>query len=103
MRLSREAHKRRAEIEEACQFSPDDLGIAKFYHVPLYEVQAIRLVLPDRIAQQEEVRRSEEELGSRALNEAIQALFRSWERKHGFQKGAAEKLVPAGYHPEVEA
>lgn len=43
--------------------------------------------------------RERAELGSRQLLDAIQDLFSKWERKHGFQEGAAKILLPAGYQP----
>jgi hypothetical protein len=39
------------------------------------------------------------EIGSRQLRNATHALFRRWERRHGFQEGAGELLLPAGYIP----
>lgn len=39
------------------------------------------------------------EIGSRQLRDATKALFRKWEREHGFQEGAGELLLPAGYIP----
>lgn len=43
------------------------------------------------------------QLGSGNLRRAIQSLFTTWEQTHGFQKGAAEILLPAGYSVESES
>jgi hypothetical protein len=37
--------------------------------------------------------------GSEELRERTHALFRRWEKTHGFQKGAGQILLPAGYQP----
>lgn len=47
----------------------------------------------------DKVRENDAEIGSRLMNERLQALFREWERRHGFVEGAAETLLPAGYSP----
>lgn len=39
--------------------------------------------------------------GSRQLRESLNSLFAHWERRHGFQSGAAQILLPAGYNPEA--
>lgn len=41
--------------------------------------------------------RDHAEHGSRQLRSAINSLFRTWEQTHGFQEGAAQILLPAGY------
>jgi hypothetical protein len=38
--------------------------------------------------------------GSRQLAASIHSLFWKWEWKHGFQPGAAEILLPAGFMPK---
>jgi hypothetical protein len=43
------------------------------------------------------------ELASNELRDRTQALFRKWERRHGFQEGAGELLLPAGYRPQIRA
>ena len=97
MKLSRKARSLRSSIEEACQCSYDDPGMARYFGVPLYEVGAIRLAMTERL---EAAKRTEEELASADLRDAIHGLFRKWERDHGFQKGAGQILLPAGYNPE---
>lgn len=42
----------------------------------------------------------EAEHGSAQLLEAHQALFRNWERLHGFVEGAGKILLPAGWAAE---
>jgi hypothetical protein len=103
VRLSRQAKAKRAQIEEAFLFSSDNQGIAKYYRVPLYEVMALRQVFEEQLAEQQEQARAEEEIASTRLKCAIDRLFRNWEREHGFQKGAGELLLPAGYDPVKEA
>lgn len=98
MRLSRSTHKIIDEIEEACECSDDDEGIAKFFRVPMYEVAAIRSAYEDR----RESQRTDEEAGSRALKLALDSLFRNWEIEHGYKKGAGVILVPAGFDPAIE-
>lgn len=39
-------------------------------------------------------------LGSTQLRNATHALFRRWERRHGFVEGAAEVLLLAGWSAE---
>ena len=101
MRLSREARTHREEIEEAIQCSADDKGIAKYYHIPLFEVQALRFALQIRAEREREDanRLSDEEAGCVELRTRLHLYFRRWERKHGFKEGAGELLVPAGYQP----
>jgi hypothetical protein len=99
MRLSRKAVSLRETIEEAFLFSQDDQGIARYFHVPQYEIAAMRTRWQEELAEQKEQATSDEEWGSTELRDAIQGLFSRWERKHGFQEGAAQILVPAGYNP----
>lgn len=47
--------------------------------------------------------RQHAEHASAMLLMATQSLFRRWEERHGFQDGAAQLLLPAGYSPESEA
>ena len=98
MRLSREARRQRAQIEEACRCSTDDQGIAKFFHVPLYEIMAIR----DVMREAEEEQQSADEIACSELKDALLGYYRKWERENGFKRGAGIILVPAGYVPSRE-
>jgi hypothetical protein len=102
MRLSRKARECRAQIEEAFLFSRDDKGIAKYFGIPLYEVMALRQLFDEQLAERE-AQTTVEKVGSANLKRAIDSMFRNWEREHGFKEGAAELLLPAGYHPMREA
>jgi hypothetical protein len=97
MKLSRNAKLLRSTIEEGCLVSSDDFGMSRYYRVPLYEVMAIRQAQDERLAEEEANRMPEEAAASAQLKDALQGLFRKWERDNGFRKGAGEYLLPRGY------
>ena len=107
------------EIEAVCSYIKDDQTVANYFGIPRERVATVRGKMrtykhwryvgvrsesPDQAwgLNSHVVAADEAELGSRKLNAAYQRMFRKWEEEHGFQKGAAEILLPAGYVPENE-
>jgi hypothetical protein len=106
------------EIERVCRYMRDDQTVANYFGIARAQVENIRANMrqpaedfrfkPERRVEQNESRginshllaADDAELGSRLLNEALQRMFRRWEEKHGFQEGAGQILLPAGYVPE---
>ena len=107
----------RCDVERVCSYMKDDRKIALYFGIPKEAVARVRSTLPRprevHVGEErydgtqrgssglnahivaEEIARS----GSQRLNERLQDLFRKWEHEHGFQPGAGEKLLPAGYRP----
>jgi hypothetical protein len=103
-----------AEIERLCRYIKDDQTVANYFGISRERVERARVNIqpkqPRRFKAERAVYKNasygydahvvdarEAEIGSRNLNEALQRMFRSWEKKHGFQPGAGERLLPAGY------
>ena len=104
------------EIEVVCGYIKDDASVAAYFGVSPERVAQVRAQMPSaprwlfRSPKIEGgnsssginahlVAAEDAERGSRILNERIQALFRKWEDQNGFQRGAAQILLPAGYAP----
>jgi hypothetical protein len=107
----------REEIELVCAYLKDDRAVANYFGIDRRRVAHIRAAMKDsidnrRIASsrhepaaagsgevQHRIWEEEAAVGSQQLNDRIHKLFRRWERRHGFQEGAAKILLPAGYSP----
>jgi hypothetical protein len=105
------------EIELVCSYIREDRTVAQYFGTPIERVAWIRRQMKERRIgptgyvhptdgtglETERMAEADAIGGSQILNDRIQRLFRKWERKHGFQEGAAKVLLPAGYRPEREA
>jgi hypothetical protein len=111
----------RDEIELVCSYKKDDQSVANYFGISEQRVAYIRSTMKNSLDDRRitcrrhegskvssgeiQMRLAEEDAtnGSRMLAERIHRLFWKWEWKHGFQPGAAQILLPAGYIPEREA
>lgn len=91
LRLSREAKSQLDDIRKACRVSSDDTGIARHFRVPLYEVQAIRLDLPEHDAFERRVR--PEAVASAELLEAVNAAVVKWGHRFGCPPHEAREML----------
>lgn len=104
------------EVQRVCSYITDDSTIASYFQLSRDEVAQIRASIKPVARnhssepsygglrassglEQERALTENAIAGSNRLKEAIHNLFARWERKHGFQEGAAEILLPAGYRP----
>lgn len=117
MRLSAEAIAKRSEIERMCASVECDLSVAAWLEVPVGYVTLIRAecVAGEIAKQQAELEREQLETAENAaqaasavsrrdlegrcqqLKEAIELLFRKWERDNDMRPGAGIVLLPAGW------
>jgi hypothetical protein len=103
------------EIELVCGYIRDDKSVAHYFGIEPERVAFVRRhmrkgvrYLPTGFADPKDGMGLEAQRfyeadcvgGSQLLNDKIQRLFRKWERRHGFQQGAAQILLTAGYVPE---
>jgi hypothetical protein len=106
------------QIEAVCAYINDDQTVANYFGISRRRAESVRANMHQSIPRwlfrsletngnagtnSHLAAADEAEAGSRRLNEAIQRLFRKWERIHGFQEGAAQILLPAGWSEEREA
>lgn len=109
----------REEIELVCAYIADDQTVANYFGISRQRVEHIRATTRESVERHipksnpEGSHPSSGEMsmrvfevdaigGSRELRERLGRLFRKWEREHGFQAGAGQILLPAGYRPERE-
>jgi hypothetical protein len=100
MRLSPRAREVRDQIEEAFLCSRDNDGIARYFRVPPYEVGALRQEFEQRLVERASEKLTPEEWGSTRLKEKLDLMFKRWERRNGFRKGAGQMFLLAGYKPQ---
>jgi hypothetical protein len=111
------------EIELVCSYIDDDQRVANYFGISVKRVEHVRAAMRTNarefhIGQERygdgtkkggtgldahKVAAEDAEVGSEKLKRGIQRLFRRWEQDNGFQFGAAQILLPAGYVPQSEA